>query len=340
MEIGMLYKGEGVHSAHHGFANAINADLVDCNGPRQLNSDSLLTDISSITTIPSYDVYISEGSQPLYTSCLKSMMDRDSKLIYLCADHGLFQLGKHSFSGSSPLKTLIGKFGTGIVKIIGEFTIDGVIAISEFAKEYCQEALGDKVPIRTATPYIQPDIYQALKKVNPSINSNTAVTIARNGWYKGIDLLVEAWPQVRHSYPDATLHIIGKGHPKRYGDISGVTQHGYVENLETILKNASLYIQPSRVDGFGVSVVEGMIAGLPAIVTKTTGAKMAVRRVDENLLCDPTPDSLASTIINYFNMSLPNRQERSTNSRQVASNYNQEAKLPEFVEAFSDLVEI
>lgn len=335
--VAMLYQDP--HPAHRGFAEAIDADFVDFRGfaPDRLG-DGLPADIVNGLRAPSYDVYLVEGSRPLYAALVNRAI-RGSRLVYLCADHGLYSLGRDDFEGSSGLKSLVGRFGTPAVRAIARRYVDGVVAVSEFAADFTRPIVGESTPMAVAHPYVQPDVYDSLGGVTPSLGEKVAVTVGRPSEYKGVDLLVDAWPRVRERHPEAELHVVGGGHPESYADTDGVRVRGYVENLADAFAPASLYVQPSRMDTFPVSVLEAMRAGLPPLVTDTTGTRSEAREVDPSLVVSADPESLGVGVSTYFDRVPEERRRLSDVARERGSTFDAEARKAAFAEAFRGVLE-
>lgn len=330
--VAMLYQDP--HPAHRGFAESVGADFLDYH---RLSLGSLegtvVEDGINALAYPDYDIYLVEGSRPLYAA-LARRFTHGGKLVYLCADHGLYQLGNSTFEGDSMLKSIVGRFGTPIVRLACQRGIDGVVAVSEFAAEFTRPFVSTSTPVRLAHPYIQPEAYNTLGDVTPTLDANVAVTVGRSWRYKGVDLLVDAWPFVREKFPDAELHIVGSGHPKEYDETPGVRRRGYVENLVDAFAPASLFVQPSRVDTFPVSTLEAMRAGLPPLVTRTTGTRSEARKVDPRLVVETAPESLAEGVRTYFNRDMETRQEFSEISRKRGERFDPDSRKIAFRRAF------
>jgi len=332
--VAMLYQDP--HPAHRGFAEAIGADLVDYHRiPAGPLADTIAEDVLNGLQYPNYDVYLIEGSRPLYAA-LTRRFTRGGTLIYLCADHGFHELGNTDFEGDSGFKSLIGKFGRPAVRAVSRRGIDGVVAVSEFAAEFTRPIVGSDTPITIAHPYIQPETYTALNGVTPDLSANIAVTVGRAWRYKGVDLLVDAWSTVREEFPKAELHVVGNGHPEAYDEAPGVYRRGYVEELADAFEPASVFVQPSRVDTFPVSTLEAMRAGLVPLVTETTGTRSEASQVDSSLVVPADVQSLAEGVRNYFRHSLDDREEMSKAARHQAERFDPESRKAAFRDAFND----
>ncbi|WP_306052636.1 glycosyltransferase family 4 protein [Natronococcus wangiae] len=332
VRVAMLHQDP--HPAHRGFAEAIGADLVDYHrlslGPLE---GTILEDGLNGLAFPDYDVYLVEGSRPLYAA-LARRVARGGTLVYLCADHGLYQLGSSGFEGESALKSLIGTFGSPAARIAGRRGIDGVVAVSEFAAEFTRPVVGPNTPIEVAHPFIQPETYNALGDVRPDLEANVAVTVARPWEYKGVDVLVDAWPRVRESIPDAELHVVGGGHPAEYAETPGVRVRGYVEDLADAFAPASLFVQPSRMDTFPVSTLEAMRAGLVPLVTRTAGTRSEAREIDPSLVVAPYERALARGVSAYFERSGADRRKLADRARDRGARFDPDSRKAAFRSAF------
>jgi len=311
----MLYHGnsEELHPAHRGFAESIDADILSISETSPHSMKSFYQELSRGYSIGKYDTVIAEGSRPLYTGMIHKMI-HGSNLIYLCADHRLYDLWNGSVevdSAYSFFKHVLGTYGKPGVRAVAQHSVDGIIAVSEFVEDYLRPIFRDRVPTRIAHPYIQPDLYEQLGQATPELTRKVAVTVGRATRYKGVDLLVDAWPAVRDRHPNAELRIVGDGHPESYADTPGVRVLGFVDDIVDAYADAGLYVQPSRVDPFPVTVLEALRTGLPAVVTESTGDYTEITEIDDRLIAPTTVDGLSEAISWYFDRSQTEKQELS-----------------------------
>jgi glycosyltransferase involved in cell wall biosynthesis len=326
------------HPAHRGFAEAVGADLVDYHRlSARVLEDTLVQDALNGLTFPDYDVYIVEGSRPLYAALVRRFA-RGGRLVFLCADHGLYRLGNPDFEGDSMVKSIVGRFGRPVVRAAGRRGIDGVIAVSEFAAEFTRPVVGMETPIEIAHPFIQKDTYEALGNVSPQLDANVAVVVARPWKYKGVDMLVDAWPRVRGEFPNAELHVVGKGHPDEYAETPGVRVRGYVENLGDEFTSASLFVQPSRMDTFPVSTLEAMRAGVPPLVTQNTGTRSEARKIDDSLVVEPNPAGLSEGVRSFFARDIETRRRLAGKARKRGSRFDPQSRKAAFRRAFQTIL--
>lgn len=335
MNVAMLHCGDSPHPAHQGFADAVNADLYGLNRvPVEGISNTIPAEILRGLQVNSYDIYIAEGTRALY-GAIASQLAKDSLLIYLAADQSLFEL-QHYDGGSRFVNRLISRYGMELMKKTFSRFIDGVIAVSNFVADYTREMID--VPVRIAHPYIQPNIYQQLDAVSPSLRKKTAITVGSYSWYKGQDILPGVWARVQDEHPNAELYLVGSGYPSHFNNISGITVCGYVSDLPAALSRAALYVHSARADAFPVSVLEGLRAGLPAVVTTTTGTKSVVESVNEEMVSKRSVDGISTAIINYFDTSFEKRQSMSQSARVNSSPFDRDSRKSAFAEEFKKLI--
>lgn len=133
----------------------------------------------------------------------------------------------------------------------------------------------------------------------------TALAAARLIPRKGLDLLVRAWPAVRHSVQDAQLEIIGDG-PERQkleqlchelGVQDSVQFAGVLSQSEFRMRlaEAHVFCFPSRQEAFGLAMLEAM-ASRRAIVALNAASLPEVVG-DGALLVEPQPEALAEALV-------------------------------------------
>jgi glycosyltransferase involved in cell wall biosynthesis/O-antigen/teichoic acid export membrane protein len=107
---------------------------------------------------------------------------------------------------------------------------------------------------------------------------------------KGLPMLIEVWSQIAREHADAHLVLVGSGDRSFDGCEqelrdsihaaqldSRVTFTGHVENVHDYLQASDLFVSPSESEGFGLSLVEAMAAGLPCVSTAVGVAPEVIR---------------------------------------------------------------
>jgi GalNAc-alpha-(1->4)-GalNAc-alpha-(1->3)-diNAcBac-PP-undecaprenol alpha-1,4-N-acetyl-D-galactosaminyltransferase len=129
--------------------------------------------------------------------------------------------------------------------------------------------------------------YQSIVMPNPVVTPDPAVeterllaspmliAIGRLQPQKGFDLLMKAFSQLRHKYPDWQLTILGEGPIRgeleelrsQLQSIDKIHLPGQVKNVNAYLRQADIFVLSSRFEGFPMSLCEAMACGLPVIAT-------------------------------------------------------------------------
>jgi glycosyltransferase involved in cell wall biosynthesis len=136
---------------------------------------------------------------------------------------------------------------------------------------------------------------------------------------KGIDLLAEAWSEIARMRPAAHLvlvgpyeqrsqaEIVGRDTPTFFAKIERIIQEspapervsfmGEVENVESFMQAADVFVFPSRREGSPNALTEAMAAGLPCVITPFSGLSVEFGAPGrEFLLASFTSDSIAENI--------------------------------------------
>jgi len=165
---------------------------------------------------------------------------------------------------------------------------DAVFAVSEQVRKHCIEV--DRIPAeRVETVYNGTDFApsedasrQAAVRDIPTI-----VTIGNIRHVKGHDVFVRAAAEVAREFPSANFVIAGEVlEPDFYATLRQLISQlglegkfhlaGGVNDLKTFLREADLFVMPSRSEGFSNAIVEAMAAGLPVVATDVGGNAEAV----------------------------------------------------------------
>jgi len=121
---------------------------------------------------------------------------------------------------------------------------------------------------------------------------------------KGFDLLIDAFVQVAAEHPDVGLVVGGSGsasealaaQASRLELADRIILPGRLDRAAVAwaMDHAEVFVLPSRVEPFGIVVLEAMRAGCPVVVSCHGGALEIVRHGRDGLVADPfDPQDLA-----------------------------------------------
>jgi glycosyltransferase involved in cell wall biosynthesis len=117
-----------------------------------------------------------------------------------------------------------------------------------------------------------------------------AVFVGRLAAEKGLDTLIRSWPTVRKAYPEARLILHGEGPERRHleelarslgldvGPGQAINLPGIAVDVNARLRDADLFVLPSKEEGMSIALLEAMALGIPAVASSIPG--------NRRLICD------------------------------------------------------
>lgn len=85
---------------------------------------------------------------------------------------------------------------------------------------------------------------------------------------KGYELLAEAWKLIKHKYPEWRIDIYGSSVDSNRSALiesSSIHINKPVKDIQKAYLSSSIYVLPSRFEGFGMVLIESMACGVPCI---------------------------------------------------------------------------
>lgn len=125
--------------------------------------------------------------------------------------------------------------------------------------------------------------------------SRRLVCVARCRPVKGLDVLIRAFGRLAAERGELALDLVGGGPERKalealargLGLSERVTFHGDVPDPTPFLRQADVFVLPSRAEGFSNALLEAMAAGLPCVATAVGGATEVITHGDTGLLVRP-----------------------------------------------------
>jgi glycogen(starch) synthase len=165
---------------------------------------------------------------------------------------------------------------------------------------------------------------------------------------KGFDVLVRAFAQASPHLVDTDLVIAGTG-PEADG-LSELARHLGVEarvhliggldraSVRTVLDGALLHIVPSRVEAFGIVVLEGWRSGAPVLCTNIGGPPEFVTDNVDGLLFNPEDAPVLAHLIIKVVDDWPLRARLAQAGREAAKRYSWSAVADRYEAAFESAI--
>jgi glycosyltransferase involved in cell wall biosynthesis len=181
-----------------------------------------------------------------------------------------------------------------------------VIAITEALARFQVERVGlpaDKLEV----------IHYGLNELPPAWGSNppddvpsdarVLLAVCRLEAQKGLDIAVRALPDIRARHPKAELVVLGEG-PQRseLEQLAGELQvpvhlPGRVPDVAAWLRQADLLVHPARWEGFGLALLEAMLASKPVVATNISSIPEIVADGETGLLVAPDDAAALATAV-------------------------------------------
>ena len=142
--------------------------------------------------------------------------------------------------------------------------LDRMVVLTESAKNDWSE-LSNVTLIPDPLPF-------TADEVSP-LTFKRLVCIGRYDYDKGNDLLLQAWAKIEKQIPEWIIDIYGNGNMETYQqlmvqlgiDSSRCHLHGPITEVRKEYLQSSLFVLPSRYEGFGLVLIEAMACGLPVV---------------------------------------------------------------------------
>ena len=185
---------------------------------------------------------------------------------------------------------------------------DRIVAFSQFSRDLIVKGLGSTEKIEVVPPGIESSWFEVERN---QVDSNRILFWGRIEEEKGLPELFVSLKKVTEKFTDLKLTLVGEGNRLQeyktlvadLGLIKNVEFLGWLSDkeLQSIAAESCFGIFPSRIESFGLSVVEAMAAGLPVIAAR--GGAVA-ENIEEDLtgrlVPVNDPDALTEAILSLL----------------------------------------
>lgn len=142
--------------------------------------------------------------------------------------------------------------------------LDKMVLLTDSAM-YDWPELDNKIKISDPLPFLIDE--------KSSLLCKRIISIGRFDYEKGNDLLLQVWKKVEKQMPDWQLDIYGNGNREPYLlqmrqleiDSSRCHLYGPINDVKKEYLNSSVFVLPSRYEGFGLVLIEAMACGVPVV---------------------------------------------------------------------------
>lgn len=183
-----------------------------------------------------------------------------------------------------------------------------IITVSESSKKtIIKLGLGTEESISVIHPGISFYEFQEIAKTkHPSL-----LYLGRLKPYKNVDVAIKAFAKVIKKFPDATFTIAGFGESRSSLEKLATSLNlqknihfaGTIseENKKRLLSESWVMVQPSMIEGWGITVIEANASGTPVVASNVNGLKDSVVHNQTGILVNPkNSNEFAHAIISLF----------------------------------------
>lgn len=174
--------------------------------------------------------------------------------------------------------------------------------------------------------YIIPNAIPYIPRQSSDCLNNRAISVGRLIHQKGFDRLILAWKYIYKKYPDWKLDIYGEG--EEYEALNKQIQtleltkivsiHPFTHKIKKEYCNSSLYILPSRYEGFGLVLIEAMSYGVPCVAFDCPyGPSDIIRNKEDGLLAE---NENVDSLIQSISILIENKKLRKEYSQRAREN--------------------
>lgn len=152
-----------------------------------------------------------------------------------------------------------------------------------------------KISIRSNILTIpNPCPFAIVEKIDDKKKNKIILAVGRLSYEKGFDLLLNAWEIVCKNHPDWMLHIVGTGseeqklltQSEKLKINNNVIFHGLKSDLAPFYEKSSIFCLPSRVEGFGLALLEAQNFGTPVVAFDCEiGPRELIKHHKNGILC-------------------------------------------------------
>lgn len=139
------------------------------------------------------------------------------------------------------------------------------------------------------------------------LSQKKILSVGRLSKEKGFDLLIKSYKNIAFKHKDWSLTIVGEDFGEKNNLLELIEELGlsqvvtikpFVNDIKSEYQNSSLYVLPSRHEGFGNVILEAMESGLPVISFDCpTGPRNIIdNNIDGLLVEDGNTNSLSFTL--------------------------------------------
>ncbi len=339
------------HPMHRKFAESVNATFhfVDFKMRWQDKNKFILYRIISwfvcAITFPlkrKYEIFLVDNLHfmPVIMKSFR-LISKKQKIVAHLGSHTLYFIYTHRFS----------RF-TEYLHIQALKRYDALICEGEMAEMLVKNILGEKTPkLYTVINGIPSNHFPKQQNITSIDNHKNILFIGQGPgqnrlWYKGLDLMLEAFSIALKEDSELTFTIVGDWEDKLKVELLNLysieTQKaihfiGNTEKLDIFLNKSSFYLHCARGEAYGLTVLIAMSYGIPPLISEWTGTKEVVEKVSKELISPLDAKIIANKINWFFGLTDTEKKKLSQKCMEIGQLYTEENAIQYFKKQFNQL---
>ncbi|GIN73213.1 glycosyl transferase [Bacillus sp. J14TS2] len=190
---------------------------------------------------------------------------------------------------------------------------NNIVAVSDYARDILAETFPEfRNHMKVIYDMINPLFIANMIKIGDSYNDDFTgikiLTIGRFSAQKGYELAIEACARLRDTGVHFKWYVLGKGplekEIRQMIAEKGLSEHfillGVKANPYPFIKDADIYVQTSRVEGFGLAITEARILNIPVVTTRFAAACNQMIDKKNGLVVDIDAKAICQGILNLI----------------------------------------
>ena len=191
---------------------------------------------------------------------------------------------------------------------------DKIISVSHVAKDIFEETYPEfKEKLDVIYDISDAELIYKMSNLDKSYNDNfdgiKILTIGRLASQKGYDMALEACKILRDKGINFRWYVLGKGPLKddieKYIKENELQDYfkllGVKSNPYPYIKDADIYVQTSRFEGFGLAIAEARMLNTPVVTTEFNAVYNQMVQGKNGLVVDMDSESIANGILKLIN---------------------------------------
>lgn len=204
----------------------------------------------------------------------------------------------------------------------------------------------DKIAWNLKNSEVIPNFTNLDSSCKSRMDENKALSVGRLTYQKNMDILIDAWKWVHQENPKWSLDIWGDGEDlsllqkkvmeHRLEDV--VFLRGTSQSLQSEYPKYSLFILPSRYEGFPLVLVEAMQFGLPCVGFEIPGNTTVIKSGINGYIVEKRDAQLLGKAINKAINSESALKNMSQNALESIKRFSKEKIMSQWTELFNQVI--